>query len=106
MFDNGAEINCIFKRLTDAAQLSIRQNINIIMINIINERTRFFDVCETVLINIDSIIISILVFVVKRSDYEFLLKRFFQRVAHMSFINVNNESFEMISHSLNEKKNE
>ena len=64
MFDNEAEVNCIFKRSTDAAQLSVRQNINIIRINIINERARFFDVCETVLINIGSITRSISVFVI------------------------------------------
>ena len=104
MFDNEAEINCMFKRLTDVTQLFVRQNINIIMINVINERARFFDVCETVLISIDNIIIPISVFVVKRSDYELLLKRFFQRVAHMSFINMNNESLKMILHSLNEEK--
>ena len=103
MFDNGAEINCMFKWLIDAAQLSVRQNINIIMINVINERARFFDVCETVSISLDSITISISVFVVKLSDPELLLKRFFQRVAHISFININDESFEMILHSLNEK---
>ena len=40
----------------------------------------------------------------KRSDHEFLLKRSFQRAARMSFININNESLEMILHSLNEKK--
>ena len=77
MFNNETEINCMFRRLTDAVQLSVRQNINIIMINVINERARFFDVCETVFIDIDSITISIFVFVVKRSDYEFLLKRLF-----------------------------
>ena len=82
----------------------MRQNINIIMIKIINERARFFDVCETVFINIDSITISISVFVVKCSDHEFLLKRLFHRAARMSSININNESFEIILHSLNEKK--
>ena len=104
MFDSGAEVNCMFKRLADAAQLFVRQNINIIMINVINERARFFNMCETVFISIDNITISILVFVVKHSDYELLLKRFFQRAARMSFININNESFEMILYSLNEKK--
>ena len=74
------------------------------MINIINERARFFDVCEIILINIDSITISISVFVVKRSDHELLLKRSFQRAARMSSINMNDESLEMILHSLNEKK--
>ena len=60
--------------------------------------------CETVFINIDNIMISISVFVVKRSDYELLLKRLFQRAARMSSININDESFEMILHSLNKKK--
>ena len=82
----------------------MRQNINIVMINIINERARFFNVCETVSINIDNITISISVFVVKRSDHKLFLKRFFQRAAYMSFINMNDESFKMILHSLNEKK--
>ena len=104
IFNSGAEINYMFKRLIDAAQLFIRQNINIIMINIINERARFFDICEAILISIDSITISISVFVVKRSDHELLLERFFQRAARMSSINMNNELLEMILHSLNEKK--
>ena len=104
MFDNEAKVNCMFKRLIDVVQLLVRQNINIIMINVINERARFFNVCEAVLINIDSITILISVFVVKRSDHELLLKRFFQRAARMSSININNESLEMILHSLNEKK--
>ena len=74
------------------------------MINVIDERARFFEVCETVLINIDNIIISISVFVIKRSDHELFFKRFFQRAAYMSFININNESFKMILYFLNEKK--
>ena len=82
----------------------MRQNINIIIINVIDERARFFDVYKTIFISIDSIMISISVFVVKRSNHEFLLKRFFQRAACMSSINMNDESFKMILHSLNEKK--
>ena len=82
----------------------MRQNINIIIINVINERARFFNVYETVFISIDNITISISVFVVKHSDHELFLKRLFQCVARMSFINMNNKSFEMILHSLNEKK--
>ena len=74
------------------------------MINVINERARFFNVCEIVPISIDSIIIFILIFVVKRSDHELLLKRFFQRAARTSSININDELFEMILHSLNKKK--
>ena len=104
MFDSGAEVNCMFKRLTDVAQLSVRQNINIIMINVIDERARFFNIYKTVFISIDNIIISISVFVVKRSDHELLLKRLFQRAAHMSSIYINDESFKMILYSLNKMK--
>ena len=82
----------------------MRQSINIIMINVIDERARFFDVYEAVFISIDSITISISVFVMKRSDHELLLRRSFQRAACMSFINMNNKLLEMILHSLNEKK--
>ena len=92
------------KQLIDAAQLSRRHNIHMIMVNIINKRTYFLNVCETIFTSIDSITISISIFVVKRSDHEFFLKRFFQRAARMSSINMNDESLEMILHSLNEKK--
>ena len=77
MFNSEAEVNCIFKRLVDTIQLSMRQSFSIIIINVINERVRCCDMYEVVLINIDSITISISVFVVKRSDHEFLLERLF-----------------------------
>ena len=104
MFNSEAQVNCMFKRLTDAVQLFVRQSINIIMINVTDERARFFDVYEAVFINIDSITISISVSVVKRSDHELLLRKLFQRAARMSSINMNNEFFEMVLHSLNGKK--
>ena len=104
MFNNEAEVNCMFKQLADAAQLSVHQSINITMIDVINKRARFFNMCETVFISIDNITISISVFVVKRSDHEFLLKRLFQRAARMSSINMNDKSFKIILYSLNEKK--
>ena len=103
MFNNDAEVNCIFKKLANAAQLCIYQNINIIMINAIDERARFFDICEAVLINIESIIISISVFAVNCFNDKFFLKRFFQRAARMSFINVNNEFFKIMLHFLNDE---
>ena len=104
IFNSDAEINCMSKELTNVIQLFIRQNINIIMINAINKRACFFNICEAVFINIENIIISISVFVVKRSDHKFLFKRFFQRAARMSFINMNNEFLEIMLHFLNEKK--
>ena len=104
IFDSETEVNCMFKWLTDAAQLSVRQNINIIMINVTDERARFFDVYETVSISIDSITIPIPAFVVKRLNHELLLKRFIQRAAYINSINMNEGFLEMILHSLNKKK--
>ena len=74
------------------------------MVNVIDEQSRFFNMYKAVFINIDSIIISISIFVMKRSDHELFLKRFFQHTVYMSSININNELFERILYSLNEKK--
>ena len=104
MFNSKAETNCMFKRLINTAQLFVRQNIIIIIINIVDERARFFNVCEIIFISINNITISISVFVIKRSDHELFLKRFFQRVARINSINMNNELLKMILHSLNKEK--
>ena len=73
IFNNDAEINCISKKLINVVQLFVYQNINIIMINVINERVCFLNVCEVVFINIKSIIVLISVFVIKRFNYELFL---------------------------------
>ena len=72
--------------------------------NFINERVRFFDVCESMFINIENIIISISIFVIKRSNHELFLDRFFQRIARMSVVNMNNDSLKIMLHSLNDEK--
>ena len=74
------------------------------MINVIDERARFFDVCEAISINIENVIVSIFVFIMKCLNHELFLERFFQRVARMNFVNMNDEFLKMILHSLNEKK--
>ena len=72
--------------------------------NFINERARFFNVCESIFINIENIIISMFIFVIKRSDYNFLLDRFFQRIVRMNVVNINNNLLKIILYSLNDKK--
>ena len=94
----------MLKRLTNSTQLFIRQNINIIIINFIDERVRFFDVCESMFINIENIIISISIFVIERSNHELFLNRFFQRIVRMNVVNMNNNSLKMMLHSLNDEK--
>ena len=104
LFDNDVEINCMSKRLIDATQLFIRQKINIVMMNFIDERARFFNVCESIFVNIENIIISIFIFVIECSNHDFLLDRLFQRIVCMNVVNINDDSLKMILHSLNNEK--
>ena len=104
LFDSDVEVNCMSKRLTDATQLPIRQKISIVMINFIDERARFFGVCESIFVNIENIIISTFIFVIERSDHDLFLDRLFQRIARMSAVNMNNDSLKMMLHSLNDEK--
>ena len=48
--------------------------------------------------------ISFSVFVMKCSDHELFKKKLFQHTIDMSFININDKSFEMILYSLNKEK--
>ena len=104
LFNNNIEINYMSKKLIDATQLFIRQKINILMMNFINERARFFDVCESIFINIKNIIISTFIFVIERSNHDFFLDRFFQRIACMNVVNMNDDLLKMILYSLNDEK--
>ena len=104
LFDNNVEINYISKRLIDATQFFIRQRINIIMINFINECARFFNVCESIFINIKNIIILIFIFVIERSNHDLFLNRLFQRIIRINAVNMNNNLLKMILHSLNDEK--
>ena len=74
------------------------------MMSFINERARFFNVYESIFINIENIIISIFIFVIKRSNHELFLNRFFQCIARMNVININNDLLKMMLHSLNDEK--
>ena len=69
-----------------------------------DERARFFDVCESMFINIESIIILIFIFVIEQLNHELFLNRLFQRIICMNVINMNNNSLKMMLHSLNDKK--
>ena len=104
LFNNDVEINYMSKRLIDATQFFIRQEINIIMMNFINEHARFFNVYESIFVNIENIIISIFIFVIKRLNHDFFLNRFFQRIARMNVVNMNDNSLKIMLHLLNDEK--
>ena len=74
------------------------------MMSFTDEHARFFDVCESIFVNIENIIIPAPIFVIERSDHDFLLDRLFQRIACMNVINMNDDSLKMILHSLNGEK--
>ena len=92
------------KKLIDATQLLIRQEINIVMMNFINKRARFFDVCKSIFVNIENIIILILIFMIKCLNHDLFLNRLFQRIVHINVVNINNDSLKMMLHSLNDEK--
>ena len=73
------------------------------MMNFIDERTHFFEICKSIFINIENITISTFIFVIEHSDHDFF-NRFFQRIVHINIINMNNNSLKMILHSLNDEK--
>ena len=72
--------------------------------NFTDERVRFFNVYKSIFINIKSIIISIFIFVIKRSNHELLFNRFFQRIVRMNVVNMNNNSLKMMFYLLNDEK--
>ena len=104
LFDNNIEINYMSKKLINATQLSICQRINIVMINFINERVYFFDVYESIFVNIENIIILISIFVIERSNHDFFLDRLFQRIIHMNIVNINDNLLKIMLYSLNDEK--
>ena len=104
LFNNDVKINYILKKLIDATQLFIRQKINIIMMNFIDERTRFFNICELIFINIKNIIISIFIFMIERLNHDLFLNHFFQRIVRINIININDDSLKIILYSLNDEK--
>ena len=74
------------------------------MMNFIDERIRFFDVCESIFVNIENIIISIFIFMIERLNHDLLFNCFFQRIFRMNVININDDSLKMMLHSLNDEK--
>ena len=104
LFNSDVEINCMLKKLINATQFFIHQKINIIIINFIDERAHFFDVCKSIFVSIKNIIISTSIFVIKRSNHDLFLDRLFQRIIRMNVINMNDDLLKMILHSLNNEK--
>ena len=74
------------------------------MMNFINERVHFFDVCESIFVNIENIIILTLIFVIKCSDHDFFLDYLFQRIIRINVLNINNNLLKRILYSLNDEK--
>ena len=104
LFNSDAEINYMSKKFTNSIQLFIHQEINIVIMNFTDERARFFNVCELTFINIENIIILIFIFVIKQFNHELFLDRFFQRIARINVVNMNNDSLKIMLHSLNDEK--
>ena len=74
------------------------------MMNFIDERAHFFNVCESIFVNIKNITILTFIFIIERLNHDLFLDRLFQRIVRMNVVNMNNNLLKMILHSLNNEK--
>ncbi len=77
MFNNNVKINYISKDFANKIDLIIRQNVFILLIEIIKARICFEEIIKDIEISIRKVIIYIFIFVVFRLNYEILLNRSF-----------------------------
>ena len=77
MFNNNVKINYISKDFANKIDLIIRQNVFILLIEIIKARICFEEIIKDIEISIRKVIIYIYIFVVFRLNYEILLNRSF-----------------------------
>ncbi len=84
--------------------LAICQKVSIFLIEIIEACACFEEIIKNTKISIDDIVIYISIFVVICFDYKILLKQFFQQIARISFVNINNSLFELSIYFANRLK--
>ena len=73
------------------------------MMNFIDERACFFNICESIFVNIKNIIISTFIFVIEHLNHDFF-DRFFRRIVWRNIINIHNNLLKIILYSLNDEK--
>jgi len=77
MFDSNTKINCINKNLANRVNLTIRQDIFILLIEVTNARTCFENIIKNAKVLIKKVVIYISIFVVSRLNYKILLEQSF-----------------------------
>ena len=99
LFDSGAEINCISKKLADEAGLPIRHGTAMSMVAATGDSAKFVGICDDLEVRLGGATITVPAFVVAKSDHSLILGRPFERSARMSSTNMDDGSLELVVHS-------
>lgn len=83
--------------MTKVYSLSIRSNVNIYFIEAQEQKKRFIKIYNNININLESIVIKIFIFVIKKVKYDSILKCFYERKTRLEFNYATNKSCKIMS---------
>ncbi len=95
LLDNDAEINVMSETLVARAQLSMRRDIHLNMIEVSEAKINIIECCNDVRIDIDEAKSVISIFVIKSNKYTLILSRSYERKTCLCINNTSKETCEM-----------
>jgi hypothetical protein len=95
LLDSDAEINVMSETLVARAQLSMRRDIHLNMIEVSEAKTNIIECCNDVKIDIDEAKSVISIFVIQSNEYILILSRSYERKTCLCINNTSKETCEM-----------
>ncbi len=95
LLDNDAEINVMSETLVTRAQLSMRRDIHLDIIEVSEAKTNIIECCNNMKIDIDEAKSMISIFVIESDEYTLILSRLYERKTHLCINNTSKETCEM-----------
>ncbi len=95
LLDSDAEINVMSETLVARAQLSMRRDIHLNMIEVSEAKTNIIECCNDVKIDIDEAKSVISIFVIQSDEYILILSRSYERKTCLYINNTSKETCEM-----------
>jgi len=95
LLDSDAEINVMSETLVARAQLSMRRDIHLNMIEVSEAKTNIIECCNDVKIDIDEAKSVISIFVIQSDEYILILSRSYERKTCLCINNTSKETCEM-----------
>jgi len=95
LLDSDAEINVMSETLVARAQLSMRRDIYLNMIEVSEAKTNIIECCNDVKIDIDEAKSVISIFVIQSDEYILILSRSYERKTCLCINNTSKETCEM-----------